>query len=278
MISEILPGTLIDGYQVVRRLDRSHRNSVYLVTEVNSGNQFALKICDGAGSRAQEKAYQKFIHEAAMGNKVPHPDTVAYIAVKRSVDRHHLVMQYYPGQTLFRYANENPLPVAEIVGILNCLAKILHHVHCAGVIHCDVKPSNIIRISKSDKPRYVLIDFEGATEKEMVRSIRGIHGTPDFLAPERWDCDFDHRVDLYALGCMTFWLLTGNLPYKEYYNARYDIKDLTWAHRNAPIPDVRTINPHVPEWLSKIVQRLLAKNPNERYGSGMEICEALQQK
>jgi serine/threonine protein kinase len=164
------------------------------------------------------------------------------------------------------------LSAAEVVNIAEHAARGLAAVHTAGLVHRDMKPANLI--IRSDGSGVKLVDFGLALKPldDRLTKTASFFGTPDYMAPEQIcrGAAIDARTDLYALGGTMYELLTGNTPF-------HDLDFLTRLQKirdEAPIP-VHQINPSVPVWLSALVGKLLAKDPNKRFSTADEVAHWL---
>lgn len=184
-----------------------------------------------------------------------------------------LVMQYVAGGSLQQRINrQGPLQVAEILRLGLHTAKGLAAAHAQGLIHRDVKPSNILLDESVE--RALLTDFGLARAANDVGVTRtGFHpGTPQYMSPEQVRGeDIDARSDLFGLGCVLYALCTGHPPFQS--DTGYAVLRLITDSQPQP---VRELNPDIPEWLEQIVMKLLQKSPDERFISADKVVELLQ--
>jgi serine/threonine-protein kinase len=203
---------------------------------------------------------------------VVHEHVVAIHAVSDTAGQPYLVMQYVAGRSLQeRLDSEGPLELKEIVRIAMQAASGLAAAHAQGLVHRDVKPANILlengveRVKLSDFGLARAIDDASLTQSGVVS------GTPQYMAPEQARGEaLDHRADLFSLGSVMYAMCTGHSPFR----AETLMGVLRRICDDRPRP-VREINPDVSQWLADVIDRLLAKQPAERFQTADELAELL---
>ncbi|MBU6361073.1 MAG: serine/threonine protein kinase [Chloroflexi bacterium] len=219
--------------------------------------------------------------EVGMMSSVPQPalsSTSAATSIAQAgsgVQR--VVMEYSPSGTLaseletLRKKNE-ALPIQKAVEIAKQIAQALEYVHQKGVVHCDIKPSNILI---ADDGRYVLSDFgivTDSTDTKITRTLQTL-GTPEYMSPEQANgLSVDRRSDVYSLGVVLYEMLTGAPPFSD-----SNALSLLNKHLTAPPPSLSKIRVGIPSWLQSIVQKTLEKQPERRFQTAAELVVALQQ-
>ncbi|HEY5312642.1 MAG TPA: serine/threonine-protein kinase [Pirellulales bacterium] len=191
--------------------------------------------------------------------------------------RLYLVMEYVPGMDLARYVRrQGPLRWSEACDYLRQAATGLEHAHSQGIIHRDIKPSNLIR-SSSGKIKILdwgLARCDAVDGDPALDTQTGIGlGTADYVAPEqaRDASRADQRSDLYSLGCTLFFLLTGQAPFADEPSKVAKVL----AHESKPTPRIARFRKNVPPAVDDLVQRLMAKRPQDRFASATELIDAL---
>lgn len=201
---------------------------------------------------------------------VDHPRIARYYELCRTPERVYLSLEYLPGGDLRQHIIERgAMPVGEVVRIGIEVLDGLAAAHSAGIIHCDIKPHNVLL---DDEGHVRLTDFGLArTSAGGSLSQRSRAGTPDYVAPEiSTGGYFDARSDLYSFGVMLFEMLTGKPPYQS-----NTVHQTLWKHVHADPPSVRELRSDAPEVLDEIVRKALAKEPSDRFQSAEAFADAL---
>ena len=219
-------------------------------------------------------ARQRFSREARAAAAIIHPNVIAIYGVTTDAALPYLVMPYVGGASLQkRIDNEGPLPITDILRIGVQIASGLAAAHDQGLVHRDIKPANILLDQGVD--RLVITDFGLArtVDDASVTRTGVIAGTPQYMSPEQARGDaVDARSDLFSLGSVLYAACTGRAPFRA--ETPYGV--LRRITDNAPRP-IREINPLVPDWLCRIIERLHAKSPAERFQSAEVVSQLLTQ-
>ena len=273
------PGAVIPGtrYRLLRWLGDGGMGVVYEAEHIDIERRVAVKIlrlevCD------QPQALRLFRDEARAAGRIGSAHIVEILDFAELPDGRLLyTMELLGGRPLARDIAERPMSPARTIAVLRQVCKGLSSAHAAHIIHRDIKPDNIFLVDRQSRPDSVkLLDFgisifmAGATVTDT-----DVVGTPLYLAPEIIaGGPFDARVDMYAVGCTAYEMLTGRPPYEG------SIKDLLFSHRHAPLPSVIALcrDHGVPRPLADVVLRCLAKDPKDRYADMDDLeatlCEA----
>ena len=269
----ITVGLVLGPYQILTPLGRGGMGTVYLAFDTRNQRHVALKILPPKAARKEERLLARFKREMELSKKVKHPHLAETNDADVFQDIHYIAMEYIPGLTLYRIvASRGPLSVARAAHLFSEVAAALGQAHSQGVIHRDMKPSNIM-VTPNDHAKVLdlglaFTEGEEVDDVEIVGGKGYIVGSIDYMAPEqtRDPTNIDGRADLYALGCCLYFALTGKAPFPEG-NVLAKVK----AHRHEePVP-IRTKNPLVPETFANLVHRLLAKSPADRFASASEV-------
>jgi serine/threonine-protein kinase len=266
-------------YRLLRRLGAGGMGEVYLAEHQLLKRPCAVKlICTGC--ETDSRALARFEREVRLTATLSHPNTVEIYDYGQTEDgSYYYVMEYLPGLSLAELVGRHgPLPPERVVYLLRQVCGALHEAHAAGLIHRDIKPSNIIAARRGGLDDVAkLLDFglvrPAATAEAAHLSGEGqILGTPQFMAPEQatGGRDLDERSDLYALGAVAYYLLTGRPPF----DGESGIAVLI-AHARDPVVPPSRVRPEVPEDLERVVLRCLAKDPADRFPNAGSLERAL---
>jgi serine/threonine protein kinase/formylglycine-generating enzyme required for sulfatase activity len=264
----------LDDYQVLEKLAEGGMGSVYKALHTRMGREVALKLLP-ASSFKNERAIVRFEREIQIVGQLDHPHIVRALDARVVEGNRLLVLEYIDGEDLSRLVHcHGPLPVAEACELVRQAAVGLQHAHQHGVIHRDVKPSNLmldqqgqVKILDLGLARFRSDESSG----DMTRDGQ-MMGTPGYMSPEQASDthSVDIRTDIYGLGCTLYYLLVGRAPYPG--ETAYQILR---AHEMGPIPSLRDERDDVPEALDRVFQRMVAKTPAERHDSMSEVIADL---
>jgi len=261
-------------FDIVRVLGRGGMGIVFYATDTCLERDVALKVLDPELAR-DELASERFCREARAAASISDENVVAVYQVERDEikDIPYLVMELISGESLeHKLERDGKLSLREIVNIGMQTASGLAAAHAKGLIHRDIKPGNIL-LEKSGE-RVKLTDFGLARAAEDVRLTRTgmVAGTPLYMSPEQASGEeLDARSDLFSLGVVLYELAAGEPPF----NGKTPLQVLKRLTEEQPRP-LRERNPELPEWFVHIVDRLLAKKPEDRYQSAREVADTFE--
>ncbi|HSQ55163.1 MAG TPA: serine/threonine-protein kinase [Gemmata sp.] len=257
-------------YEVLEVLGRGGFGIVYRAFDEVLQRVVAVKVLSPSMA-ATSPARKRFIREAQSAAPIQHENVVRVHAVGET-PLPYLVMEFISGETLQqRLDRTGPLEATEVVRIGRQVAEGLAAAHERGLIHRDIKPSNILIENGTFKARITDFGLARAADDAILTRSGVVAGTPMYMAPEQARGEtLDHRADLFSLGSVMYALLTGHPPFR----AETTLAVLKRVAEDAPRP-IREVIPEVPEWLCRIVEKLHAKNPAERYQSAKEVAEVL---
>jgi serine/threonine protein kinase len=209
---------------------------------------------------------RRFAREARAAARIVHPGVVAIYAVGELDDgRPYLAMQRIDGEPLDQILGDGPLPAVRALRIARSIASALSDTHAAAVVHRDLKPSNIVwRRDRNGDDQITIVDFGIAVCKpgnaDATRlTTGGVIGTPHYMSPEQAQGEpVDARSDLYALGCILFELITGEVPFD---GSGFEV---LLAHINQPAPRASERHSVIPDIVDRLISRLLQKKPDDR--------------
>ena len=268
-----LQEALVGRYSLERELGRGGMGVVYLAHEVALDRPVALKLLPPAYA-AQPALRERFLREARTAAKLSHPNIVPIHAVAEVDDFVFFSMAYIDGETLGeRVRNRGPLPGKEAVRILREVAWALAYAHAEGVIHRDVKPDNILLEAGSGRALVMDFGIAHVGHEPSITGVGEVLGTAEFMSPEQAAGEeVGPESDLYALGAVGFYALTGKLPFEG-----PSVAAVLAKHITQPAPPVASVAPGVPAKLAQAIDRCLLKPPEERYTDGGALAEALGQ-
>jgi hypothetical protein len=262
----------LDEYRLLALLGKGGMARVYLGLDTRLRRYVAIKVIDTA-HRGQRDYVRRFQREAQAIAQLDHPNIVRLYRYGEARGVLYMAMQYIEGADLgailasYRHDHEL-IPPPDALAIAGDICQALDYAHSRGVIHRDVKPSNIMLDREG---RAILTDFGLALLAEA--DTRGeIFGTPHYIAPEQVSATSFAvpQTDLYSLGVILYEMFTGELPFEAQAPMAVALK-----HIQDPPPAPRGINPALPDELAAVLLKALAKEPEQRYRSGAELVAEL---
>jgi serine/threonine protein kinase len=265
----------IGKYKVLERLGSGGMGSVYLCEHLFMRRRVAVKVLPTAKAE-DPSALERFYREARAVAALDHPNIVRAYDIDQDEKLHFLVMEYIDGSSLQEIVKRfGPMDHRRAAHYIRQAAAGLHHAHlAAGLIHRDIKPGNIlldrrgtIKVLDMGLARFFNDDEQPITQK----FDENVLGTADYLAPEQAldSHNVDIRADIYSLGATFYFCLTGSTPFEGTVAQK-----LIW-HQTRPPRPVRHARPDVPEGLAAIVEKMMAKDPTQRYATPLEVEDAL---
>jgi serine/threonine-protein kinase len=269
-------GSRIAGYRLEEQIGEGGMAVVFRARDERLHRQVALKILSPALA-ADEEFRRRFIRESRSAAAVDDPHIVPVFEAGEANGVLFIAMRYVPGGdvgTLVRRLG--PLPGARVAAIISAVASALDAAHAAGLVHRDVKPANMLVDARPGRPDHVyLSDFgltKGSWSSTSLTAAGHFMGTLDYSAPEQIRGQkVDARTDEYALACVAFVLLSGQPPFH-----RNEAMAVMYAHLSVPPPTLTSLRPELPPEVDEIMQRALAKAPEDRYPSCGEFADALR--
>ena len=273
--------TEIAGYRVIRQLGAGGMGQVFLVQHPRLPRQDALKLLDAGVSRNDEfKA--RFQREADLLAQLSHPNIVTLHDRGEFEDRLWITMEYVDGTDASELLRAGPVDADLALSLVAAAGAALDYAwRKQRITHRDVKPANIlVGIEETDGVSQIesvkLADFgiaKAAGEATSLTSTGMTIGTMQYIAPEAIEGEVvDNRSDIYSLGCTAFHLLTGRPPFEG-----ATIAATMSAHLTKPVPSISAVNEHLTQRTDAVFERVLAKNPDDRYQSCAEFVTALQE-
>jgi tRNA A-37 threonylcarbamoyl transferase component Bud32 len=271
----IVTGTTLSSYRDLKLIGRGGMAEVYSATSPKH-KSVAIKVLR-ATLASDEQFRKRFMREAQIVSGLEHPNIVQVVDFGDEKGAYYIVMELLSGPDLNSLLKEEKqIALPKTVSLLHDIADALDYAHLQGLVHRDVKPSNVMLDCSTLYSRVVLTDFGIAKISDAHTKITntGMLGTFDYIAPEQIQAsaEVDGRADVYALGVMTYQMLTGRLPFE-----RPNTGALLLAHLNAPPPDAREMLHGLPRQTAYAIQQAMAKDPKARYSTAGEFIAALEQ-
>jgi serine/threonine protein kinase len=277
-----LIGRRFGSYIVSRKLGEGGMGAVYELVHPQIGKKQALKVLHAEYAK-KSSIVDRFFAEAKSVVTIGHPNIVDITDYATLEDgTAYIIMEFLEGQSLAGYVKQRgAMSPMELAAIVLPICDALGAAHAQGIVHRDLKPENVHLVPRPDNPRYVkVLDFgiaklatPDAAAGPMTKTGQ-VMGTPTYMSPEQAmgrTREIDHRTDIYALGVLMYQLLTGEVPFQA-----ESFGDLMLMHLSSPPPPLHLRRPDLPPAWDAILQRALAKNREERFGSMREIADAIR--
>jgi serine/threonine-protein kinase len=275
------PGSLVGSkfghYSIEKKIGSGGMGAVYLARDVRLGRRVALKLLDSTLT-GDGQSRERFFREARLASVLDHPNICTIHDVGEAEGRPFIAMQYLEGQTLRCLIGGRPLGLDSLLSITHQIADALSAAHARGIVHRDIKSGNIIVTPQGQAK---VLDFglarlverpDGEADMHLTKTGQ-VMGTPSSMSPEQARGErLDHRSDIFSFGCVLYEMATGQTPFKGRSPADVISALLTQSH----VPATE-LNKETPSRLSAVIDRALAKEPDERYPSMHEMIADLRQ-
>jgi serine/threonine protein kinase len=267
----------LSGYEILGEAGRGGMGVVYKARQLSLQRLVAIKVIP-LGWAGEAQAIARFHRERLLVAQLAHPNLVAAHDAGEVAGLPYFVMEFVEGTGLDALVQEQgPLPVSEACEAVRQVALGLQHLHEHGLVHRDIKPSDLM-LSRSGLVKVLDLGLarlvSGSAQEGHITSPGQFLGTPDYMAPEQ--CDSSHtvdiRADIYSLGCTLYHLLAGDPPFAAFSSPYQKLK----AHAEAPVPPIRERRPDVSEPLAAAMTRMLAKDRNGRFATPAEVIAGVQ--
>jgi eukaryotic-like serine/threonine-protein kinase len=281
-IGTAMIGRVLDGrYRVEKKVGEGGMSFVYLAVDVSTGERCAIKVLSVELSH-DANAMARLRREASLGMRLAHPNVCHIIRLGETEDGLvYVVMPFVEGEILSDRNNRlGRIVLDDAVQLVRDMASGLQVAHELKIVHRDLKPENVMVCRRIDGTEYaVVMDFGLAKERRAGAELQKLTatgivlGTPEFMSPEQLrGRPLDARTDIYSLALLTYEMLTGKLPFQGRTQQEMMIARL----RSDPVP-LRAMRPDVefPEAVERVLNKAMARNPDDRYQTTMEFADAL---
>ncbi|MAU09959.1 MAG: hypothetical protein CL607_09080 [Anaerolineaceae bacterium] len=274
-MTDTLIGTILGDYRLERKLTSGGMSHVYIGVDDKLGRRAAIKVLTPEFQRQDDMLKVRFNREAKAVGRLEHDNIITMYQYGEVDGMYFLAMRYIDGPDLSDVikdyqANNELMPVERALGILEQVAIALDYAHARGIIHRDVKPSNVL-LAQDDKA--VLTDFGLVLWSDVDNTMGTAFGTPRYISPEQ-ATDSQLAVpqsDIYSLGVMTYEIFTGHHLFRG-----SNAMEVALAHiHEAPTPP-RVHNPRISGEAQSVLLKALAKDPQDRYSTAVEFIHALK--
>ncbi len=261
----------LDGYDVIRELGRGGMAVVHLARQRDLSRLVALK--ELAGLNADDPSFaERFLRESRVAGSLNHPNIVTVYEYFNDGGTPFIAMELVEGGSLRPLVGELSLP--KVARVLEDVLAAVGHAGKAGIVHRDLKPENAL-VTKDGRVK--VADFgiaKAAQSGQRGLTSEGMTvGTPEYMSPEQALArEVGPPSDLYAIGCMTYEMLTGRLPFNDSSQAALLMRQV-----NDPVPDVREVDPLIPESVALWVAKMTEKDPDERFPDAASAWEAFEE-
>ena len=274
------PGTILDNkYQIEGVVGRGGFGFVYRARERLTGETVAIKELVPRFVDNPEMV-ERFIQEARATLRLKHSHIARTYGIFHDRGTYYLAMEYLPGGSLADRLERGPLPLDQVVRVASQLCEALHYAHQKGVVHCDIKPANVL-FDQDDGVQLVDFGIAHVSTEMMTRQFHTASGmamgTVQYMAPEQLSgARDDPRIDVYAVGVLLYRMLAGHpyLGFQTETTPAAQAHNINLIQRQRPTP-LRQIRPEVPEGLAAAVDRALEKTPADRFPSAEAMGRAL---
>jgi len=262
-------------YQLIKTLGRGAMATVYLGLDPNINRKVAIKtiaLAEEFSDADLDAAKNQFRREAESAGRLNHPNIIAIYDTGEDANVAYLAMEYFEGTALNEHATmDTLLPPKWVLELSARAAEALHYAHGQGVVHRDIKPANLMYDAASDQLK--ITDFGIARLTDTSRTKTGIIlGTPSFMSPEQLSASaVTGKSDMYSLGITMYQLLTGAAPFRS--DSIPKLMDKIMNEKHTPVSSIRD---DIPVEVDMVLDRALAKDPEDRFPNGRAMALALR--
>lgn len=267
-----MTGQLLDGrYQLEKKIGSGGMADVYMAKDILLDRVVAVKILHSNFAEDNEFIV-RFRHEAQSAGRLSHPNIVGIYDVGCDNDVYYIVMEYVEGETLKQYIQRHPhMPIDTSVRIAIEIGEALEHAHANGIIHCDIKPHNIL-ITPTGRVKVTDFGIARAVNTSTIMNRESVLGSVHYLSPEQAAGDkVTEKTDIYSLGIVLYEMLTRHLPFDGDTAVSIALK-----HMQDEIPRPTKYNPAISPMLEECLLTALQKDPDKRYNSVADFISEMK--
>ena len=255
------PGTRLGDYEILAELGGGGMGRVYRARDLTLERIVALKTL-APQFRKDEVLVQRFLKEARAAARLNHPNIVQIYDFGKEGDTYYLAMEYVEGESLAQFLKRGTFTESDAISVTRFTCRALVVAHAEGLVHRDIKPDNLMLTAKGELKLVDLGVAKRVDEDQSLTQTGQALGTPHYISPEqiRAAKDIDGRADIYSLGATMYHLVTGKPPFNGSSSAM-----VMSLHLYQPVEDPRASVPELSEGFAFVLQKMMAKDPNDRY-------------
>ena len=270
-------GQIVGKYEIIKKIGKGGMGVIYLARHTQLDTLRALKVLTAESAEENPVFAERFIREARIASQIRHPNVVEVMDVETDpqLNVSYIVMEYVDGGSLRQVLKgQSKINIEQAVVTIQSVAAALCVAAEHNIVHRDIKPDNIMFTKRGGVKLADLGIAKKDDEDDNLTKTNVMMGTPAYLSPEQVENPktVDIRSDIYSLGATFYEMLTGQPPYPG--KTSYDILRKIFSD---PVPDPRAVNPEIPGEIASVVMKMLAKEPQKRYQTPIELLNALNE-
>ncbi len=261
----------IGGHEVISTLGEGGLGTVYKARQISMGRMVAIKVLHKKWIK-DEEFKKRFLLEARLAGRLSHQNLIQVFDVGRQGDTLYFSMEYINGETVEDYCDKHgAMGVDQALDITLQILRAIAYMRRFDIVHRDIKPGNIM-LTKSGIAKLGDFGFVKSKFDALLAPDGEVLGTPDYISPEQamGTEEIDWRSDVYSLGCTLYHMLVGNPPFEGTGST------VMRKHIRAQLPSPQEFNPDVPDSVCAVLERMMAKDPDDRYQNFDELFEDME--